>query len=158
MRNIRSIIASGLVIALSSCGTSVTKVEHNPAVPQTEYAASLINSYVPSMQKGYKIKIGVAENPADLPQEGFTIKRKGKTINIIGNDASGAIYGANRLLEYYKLNGNLEIPTIIVDAPEMKIRGAAWAFRRQSTCQGTKFTNILTHPRTSLGSTTRSCG
>lgn len=56
MRNIRSIIASGLVIALSSCGTSVTKVEHNPAVPQTEYAASLINSYVPSMQKGYKIK------------------------------------------------------------------------------------------------------
>lgn len=124
MRNIRSIIASGLVIALSSCGTSVTKVDHNPAVPQTEYAASLINSYVPSMQKGYKIKIGVAENQADLPQEGFTIKRKGKTINIIGNDASGAIYGANRLLEYYKLNGNLEIPTIIVDAPEMKIRGA----------------------------------
>lgn len=118
MRNIRSIIASGLVIALSSCGTSVTKVEHNPAVPQTEYAASLINSYVPSMQKGYKIKIGVAENQADLPQEGFTIKRKGKTINIIGNDASGAIYGANRLLEYYKLNGNLEIPTIIVDAPK----------------------------------------
>ena len=87
-------------------------------MPQTEYAASLINSYVPSMQKGYKIKIGVAENQADLPQEGFTIKRKGKTINIIGNVASGAIYGANRLLEYYKLNGNLEIPTIIVDAPE----------------------------------------
>lgn len=90
------------------------------------------------MQKGYKIKIGVAENPADLPQEGFTIKRKGKTINIIGNDASGAIYGANRLLEYYKLNGNLEIPTIIVDAPEMKIRGACVGLQKTVYLPGHK--------------------
>ena len=70
----------------------------------------MVEKYVPAMQKGYKININVADASAGLPQEGFTITRKGKRINITGNDASGAIYGTNRLLEYFGQYGNLEAP------------------------------------------------
>ena len=90
------------------------------------------------MQKGYKININVADGQANLPQEGFTITRKGKKINITGNDASGAIYGTNRLLEYFGQYGNLETPEIIVDAPEMKIRGACVGLQKTVYLPGHK--------------------
>ena len=90
------------------------------------------------MQKGYKININVADASANLPQEGFTITRKGKRINITGNDASGAIYGTNRLLEYFGQYGNLETPEIIVDAPEMKIRGACVGLQKTVYLPGHK--------------------
>ena len=138
MKTARNLLLSSIAIVLASCGSTTTKVTSEKSVPQTQYAASLVDKYVPSMQKGYKINISVADGSANLPQEGFTITRKGKKINITGNDASGAIYGTNRLLEYFNQFGTLETPEIIVDAPEMKIRGACVGLQKTVYLPGHK--------------------
>ncbi len=138
MKTARNLLISSIAITLASCGSTTTKVTSEESIPQTRYAAALLDKYVPTMQKGYKINIGVAEDTAGLPREGFTIKRKGKKINIIGNDASGAIYGTNRLLEFFTQNGVLETPEIIVDAPEMKIRGACVGLQKTVYLPGHK--------------------
>lgn len=138
MKTAKTILLSGLALTLASCGSTVTKVTSEEGIPQTEYAASLVNNYIPSMQKGYKINIQVADNNEGLTQEGFTITRKGKKINVIGNDASGAIYGTNRLLEFFNQYGNLETPEIIVDTPEMKIRGACVGLQKTVYLPGHK--------------------
>ena len=75
------------------------EVLKNATMPQTDYAAAMIAKNIPTLDKGWKVKISIA-NDNNLPAEGFTISRKGKTVTITGNDASGAIYGANRLAEY----------------------------------------------------------
>ena len=81
MKTAKTILLSGLALTLASCGSTVTKVTSEKGIPQTEYAASLVSNYIPSMQKGYKINIQVADNNEGLTQEGFTITRKGKKIN-----------------------------------------------------------------------------
>lgn len=138
MKTARNLLLSGIAITLASCGSTTTKVTSEKGIPQTQYAASLVDNYIPSMQKGYKINIKVADENSGLAQEGFTIKRKGKKIDIIGNDASGAIYGTNRLLEYFNQYGNLETPEIIVDTPEMKIRGACVGLQKTVYLPGHK--------------------
>ena len=138
MKTARNLLLSGITITLASCGSTTTKVTSEKGIPQTQYAASLVDNYIPSMQKGYKINIKVADENSGLAQEGFTIKRKGKKIDIIGNDASGAIYGTNRLLEYFNQYGNLETPEIIVDTPEMKIRGACVGLQKTVYLPGHK--------------------
>ena len=138
MKTARNLLLSSIALVLASCGSTTTKVTSQEGVPQTQYAASLVEKYVPAMQKGYKININVADASANLPQEGYTITRKGKKINITGNDASGAIYGTNRLLEYFGQYGNLETPEIIVDAPEMKIRGACVGLQKTVYLPGHK--------------------
>ena len=158
MKTAKTILLSGLALTLASCGSTVTKVTSEKGIPQTEYAASLVNNYIPSMQKGYKINIQVADNNEGLTQEGFTITRKGKKINVIGNDASGAIYGTNRLLEFFNQYGNLETPEIIVDTPEMKIRGACVGLQKTVYLPGHKVYEYPYTPETSHGFTTKSYG
>lgn len=138
MKTVRNLLISGIAMTLAGCGSTTTKVVTEQALPQTQYAASLVENYIPSMQKGYKINIGVTDDTTDLEQEGFTIKRKGKKITVTGNDAAGAIYGTNRLLEYFTQYGNLETPEIIVDAPEMKIRGACVGLQKTVYLPGHK--------------------
>jgi hypothetical protein len=115
-KNINKALVAICGAMLTGCGASVTKVIDKAGLPQTQYATEIINKFAP--EKGYKITVDVAKDSANLPAEGFTIKSHGKKIDIIGNDASGAIYGANRLAE------GLLKDQIIVDAPEMKLRGA----------------------------------
>lgn len=138
MKTARNLLIVSMAAALAGCGSTATKVEGTQGLPQTQYAASLVEKYIPSIGKGYKINIGVATDTAGLAQEGFTIKRKGKKITITGNDASGAIYGTNRMLEYLTQYGNLEMPEIIVDAPEMKIRGACVGLQKTVYLPGHK--------------------
>lgn len=138
MKTVHNLLISGIAMTMAGCGSTTTKVVTEQVLPQTQYAASLVESYIPSMQKGYKINIGVTDDTTDLKQEGFTIKRKGKKITITGNDAAGAIYGTNHLLEYFTQYGNLETPGIIVDAPEMKIRGACVGLQKTVYLPGHK--------------------
>lgn len=138
MKTVRNLLISGIAMTMAGCGSTTTKVVTEQALPQTQYAASLVENYIPSLQKGYKINIGVTDDTTGLEQEGFTIKRKGKKITVTGNDAAGAIYGTNRLLEYFTQYGNLETPEIIVDAPEMKIRGACVGLQKTVYLPGHK--------------------
>ena len=113
--------------------TSVTgkiKVTLQTVTPQTEYASHLLQQ----TEGDFKVRIDVA---AKEPAEGFTIQRKGKTVNITGNDPSGAIYGVNRLIEYLQENqGSLQGLTTITDAPEMKLRGACVGLQKTEYLPG----------------------
>lgn len=131
--------ALGTVAILSACGgNKITTVSTLQQLPQTDYASSIISGDIASMPKGYRISIGVAEDTVGKPHEGFSIFKKGRNIRIVGNDASGAIYGANRLVEYCRQNNSLEIPYTIVDAPEMKLRGACVGLQKTVYLPGHK--------------------
>ena len=107
-----------LTLALCLSVSAKIKVGKGSVTQQTEYAASLLKS----LDQGYTITLSVSKE--SLPAEGFTIVKKGKKINVIGNDGPGAIYGANRLKEYYLMNRSFEGLTTITEAPEMVLRGA----------------------------------
>ena len=93
------------------------KVKVKDHTPQATYAASLLGAFDPH----FLLTISVSGKGE---AEGFTISRKGKKISIIGNDGSGAIYGANRLLELYQADPTLSRLTTLTEVPEMKLRGA----------------------------------
>lgn len=116
-------IIKGFILAaclgISSLSTAKTKTELKTVTPQTEYAASFIKG----MDWKYNIKIDISKQKG-LENEGFTIVRKGKNITVTGNDASGAIYGVNKLLEIYRTEGSLDGISTITEVPEMKLRGA----------------------------------
>lgn len=132
-----SIDANGMSAAANGVKPAKVEILKNSTMPQTAYAAQLIEKNITATDRGWKIKISVS-NEKGLPKEGFSIKKKGKTINITGNDASGAIYGANRLIEYYRQNGNLNIDGDITEAPEMKIRGACVGLQKTVYLPGHK--------------------
>ena len=134
----QTIFAFAAAAMLASCGNRETTVTTMQQLPQTDYAASLITRNISSMPKGYRISISVAGDTVGKPAEGFTLQRKGKKISIMGNDASGAIYGSNRLMEYFRMNGSLEIPYTIIDAPEMKLRGACVGLQKTVYLPGHK--------------------
>ncbi len=73
------------------------------AQPQVDYARSVLSKEA-GLER-YKIAISVA-NDSRLPAEGFTLSRKGRKVSIAANDLSGAIYGANRLVEIYRQSGS----------------------------------------------------
>ena len=134
----QTVFALTAVAALASCGNKETVISTSQQLPQTDYAASLIARNLSGMPKGYKISIGVANDTMGKQQEGFSILRKGKKISIVGNDASGAIYGANKLMEYFGENNSLDIPYTIIDAPEMKLRGACIGLQKTVYLPGHK--------------------
>ena len=108
-----------LMLACLLAATTISgkvKVKVKSPSPQADYAASRLQS----MEGDYTITLTVSGKGEP---EGYTITHKGKKISIIGNDANGVIYGANRLMESVKTN-TLDRESIITEAPEMKLRGA----------------------------------
>ena len=110
----RTILLTLLMMTAMSISGKV-KVKTNS--PQTQYAASRLSG----IDKRLAITIAVSGKGE---AEGFTITRKGKKVSITGNDGSGAIYGANRLLELYQADPTLSTLTTVREVPEMKLRGA----------------------------------
>ena len=72
----------------------------------------------------YNISLAVAKDTAGLKKEGFTILTSGKNIKVVGNDASGVIYGCNEIVDHVQQTGNMALPARIADAPEMVLRGS----------------------------------
>ena len=116
--NIRSIICT---LALAASLTATGKVKLKTTTPQTAYAAQRVSA-IP-----FNITISVAGTGES---EGFTLARKGKNISITGNDASGAIYGANKLLELYEADATLGTLTTLTEVPQMKMRGACLGLQK----------------------------
>ena len=106
-----------LTLALLAILPIAGKVKVKTICPQTEYAASRLQS----IGGNYTITI---ETCGSGEAEGFTITRKGKKIRIVGNDGSGAIYGANKLHELFREDPALSRLTTISEVPQMKLRGA----------------------------------
>ena len=72
----------------------------------------------------YRIMLSQAKDTTGLKKEGFAWSRKGKKIQLTGNDGSGVIYGCNEIAEHVKQYGSLDLPLSRKDAPEMVLRGA----------------------------------
>ena len=108
------------------------KVIVETSSPQTEYAAGILSG----IEGRYNIRISVADAADSLPAEGFSIVRKGKSVSLTGNDGSGAIYGANRLVEEWRMRGTLDSISSIADAPEMKLRGACVGLQKTEFLPG----------------------
>lgn len=129
----KSIILAALFCIPFSTSAKV-KTVIKKKTPQTEYAASQLDE----INGKYDIRIDIADPSKGLPAEGFTITRKGKTVTITGNDASGAIYGANKVVEIYRQKGTLDGISTITDAPEMKVRGACVGLQKTFYLPGHK--------------------
>jgi len=113
--NIRPFLIAWGLLAATACQAKV-KVRLLSHAPQAAYAATRLQG----LEGNYTISIDVSGRGE---AEGFTITRKGKRIRITGNDASGTIYGANRLLECAATH-SLDTLHAIAEVPEMKLRGA----------------------------------
>lgn len=104
-------------LCLLSVHLAYGKVHVKNVTPQTNYAATLLNG------KEGKLSISI-EVSGNGEKEGFTLIRKGKNIQVIGNDNAGAIYGVNKLLELLREDPKLESLTTLSEVPQMKLRGA----------------------------------
>lgn len=110
----------------------------NPS-DREKYAAARLKTKLDALgfdnHKGSKtiVSLGIARDTTGLKTEGFRISRKGHKISIEGRDGSGVIYGADELVDYARLNGNLDISDRVQN-PEMKLRGS---------CVGLQKTYIL---------------
>lgn len=92
------------------------KMKLKAVSPQAEYAASKLDE----MARSWTIVIEQAD-AGDA--EGFTLTRKGRKVIVSGNDGSGCIYGANRLLELWREDPSLSALGTLTDAPQMVMRG-----------------------------------
>ncbi len=84
----------------------------------------------------YRIMLAQAEDTTGLKKEGFVWNRKGKKIQLTGNDGSGVIYGCNEIAEYVKQYGTLDLPLSRKDAPEMVLRGACVGLQKTAYLPG----------------------
>lgn len=136
MKITNGLLSISIFAILTSCGDKITTIKNiGEKTPQTQYAAEILGKHI-SNTKGYEIKLGIADNSNNMEKEGFHINRKGNKISIIGNDASGVIYGANKLVEFYKQNGDLNINENIIEVPEMKLRGACVGLQKTEYLPG----------------------
>ena len=106
-----------LTLALLAVLPIAGKVKVKTVCPQTEYAATRLQG----IGEKYTITIEIR---SEGEAEGFTITRQGKKIRIVGNDGSGAIYGANKLQELLREDPTLSTLTTLSEVPQMKLRGA----------------------------------
>jgi hypothetical protein len=106
-----------LTLALLAVLPIAGKVKVKTVCPQTEYAATRLQD----IGEKYTITIEIR---SEGEAEGFTISRQGKKIRIVGNDSSGAIYGANKLQELLREDPTLSTLTTLSEVPQMKLRGA----------------------------------
>ncbi len=122
-----------LAFASSAWAQTVNIITEKNASNRQQYAAEYLQKKlaeagmtpVVNGKKGdYRISLTQAKDTAGLRKEGFSITTKGKKITLCGNDGSGIIYGVGEIAEYVKQHGNLQLPAMMKDAPEMVLRGA----------------------------------
>ena len=123
-----------LMTMLVSCGgpkgPSVTIVLPDDANSRMTFGAEQLRSEL--KKRGCKLVVQNADlvinlsqaSPADsLPKEGFRIVTSGNETQVIGNDATGSLYGCRELIDNYISKGNFLFPADFADAPEMVLRG-----------------------------------
>lgn len=127
------VMAALVLIPSVSFAQKVNILTGKTASNREQYAAEYLQkklnrlgfSAVVNGKKGeYRISLSQAKDTAGLKKEGFSWTRKGKKIQLQGNDGSGVIYGCNEIAEYVAQHGSLNVPQKQVDAPEMVLRGA----------------------------------
>ena len=115
-----------LMTMLVSCGgpkgPSVTIVLPDDANSRMTFGAEQLRSEL--KKRGCKLVVQNADlvinlsqaSPADsLPKEGFRIVTSGNETQVIGNDATGSLYGCRELIDNYISKGNFLFPADFAD-------------------------------------------
>ena len=133
MRKVRYLL---LLLILAVCGNAdaqtvrITTMAH--ATQRELFAAEYLKKklqtlgYQPRVNgsKGqYHIKLTHAIDTVGKKPESFVIQTKGRTIRVVGNGGSGVIYACVEIAEQAWKSGNLNLPEVIKDSPEMVLRG-----------------------------------
>ena len=135
MTKIKTMIALAVLVLSpsTSFAQKVNILTEKNASSREQYAAEYLQKKLnklgfPTIVNGkkgeYRISLSQAKDTTGLKKEGFAWTRKGKKIQLQGNDGSGVIYGCNEIAEYVSQNGNLNIAENRKDEPEMVLRGA----------------------------------
>jgi hypothetical protein len=93
------------------------------ALEAENYAVTLSNSPAESAKGAIVIDVAQTANPT-LPREGYAITSLKGRIRILGNDASGALYGCIDLAKIIADEGELPESPNLQDYPRMALRGA----------------------------------
>lgn len=81
--------------------------------------------------------IMISQNDIDsLSKEGYTIKSSDNVLEIIGNDASGSLYGCMEVMKRIKDNHKIPEDLDIIDEPEMVLRGTCLGVQKPYYLEG----------------------
>ena len=96
------IASQALTAAAETNANNSPAVEHNGAIPQLAFAAQELEAaFKDSGRMDLRVRLTI--DPDSASPEGFEIKTRGSEIEIIGSDASGAMYGGIEVAEHLKL-------------------------------------------------------
>ncbi len=119
-----------LVSCGGSKGPSVTIVVPDDANSRMKFGAEQLRSELQKQgcrlveqEAELVIRLSQASPTDSLPKEGFHIVTSGGVTQVIGNDATGSLYGCRELIDNYISKGNFQFPADFADAPEMVLRG-----------------------------------
>lgn len=133
----RKLLLAAFVLASLDVAAQEIITSKNPS-PQMLYAQEVLQKKFTAQGK-YKVYLMQAKDTTNLCAEGYTITCKGRKLYVTGNDASGVIYGANRLVEAY--NG-VDLKKWNTDevftGPDMKLRGACVGLQKTTYLPGHK--------------------
>ncbi|MDE6327092.1 MAG: glycoside hydrolase family 20 zincin-like fold domain-containing protein [Duncaniella sp.] len=147
----KSLAVAFTTIAVWSCSERPTVAIEYPegASNRIEFAAGHLKSQLE--ENGYNVVDAKSETVSEGvkviylsqasdsvgPKEGFTILSSGDDIRVVGNDASGVIYGCRELIDRVKTDGNLDnLPAEVKDAPEMVLRGTCVGVQKPYLLEG----------------------
>ena len=149
------VMAALVLIPSVSFARKVNILTEKTASNREQYAAEYLQKKLnrlgfPTVVNGkkgeYRISLSQAKDTAGLKKEGFSWTRKGKKIQLQGNDGSGVIYGCNEIAEYVAQHGSLNVPLMQEDAPEMVLRGACVGFAENRLSTGPSGLRIPLYP------------
>ena len=124
-------------LALHALAQRIAITTDKEAGQREQYAAEYLQKKLTGM--GYVVTGKRADCKISLcrqdggPAEGYTILKEKKGIKVVGNDATGIVYGCVELADRIRQAGSLNI-TNVTEAPQMTMRG---------TCIGLQKTTYL---------------
>lgn len=95
-------------------------------------------------KNAFQIQVSVASN-ANAAKESFKITSSGKTTNIFGTDASGALYGCYEFAERITKTSAIPNSLMVEDGPEMVLRGECVGIQKPYYLPGR---NVYEYPYT----------
>ena len=101
----RNSLLLGLLVFASNTflsGPLTAAVEFDTKIPQLEFAAQELDAALNETGKT-NLKVSLNITPDATSPEAFSIKISGAQIDVIGTDATGAMYGGIEVAEYLKL-------------------------------------------------------
>ena len=137
-----------------------SSTEQTSPTPRITYATEQVKSACDEVSAGGSLQVSVqgTDGADKLKPEGFRLKSlAGDTVEVVGADQSGVLYGCLELAERIRAAKAIPADLDLTDAPEFKLRGPCIGMQKLLDPTAA-ITTGPTRRRTSRSSTTRSTG